>query len=329
MSEDVPEGVREDLEIVHSEANRAAKIVHNLLSFARRPDPVKMYMDVTSVLDRALEMKTYDYQVGNVEVSRDFSADLPRTMVDEQELTQVVLNILNTAEQAMRSLRGGGRLTVRTTSSKERIKVSIGDDGPGIPAEHLARIFEPFFTTKAAGKGTGLGLSISYGIVQQHGGDIWAESTPGEGTTFHIELPITGGEAVGSPPPAGPPQPFARTKNVLLVDDEPNIRECLFRSLELKGFTVDLAGDGEEALRRLQGRVYDCILLDLKMPGMSGQHLYQTIEARDRELAGRVIFITGDTVNSDTRDFIAAAGNIALSKPIDLEELTRRVWSTS
>ena len=116
---------------------------------------------------------------------------------------------------------------------------------------------------------------------------------------------------------------------MLLVDDEPNIREFLFRSLELKGFTVDLAGDGEEALRRLQGRVYDCILLDLKMPGMSGQHLYQAIEARDRELAGRVIFITGDTVNSDTRDFIAAAGNIALSKPIDLEELTRRVWSTS
>ena len=206
MLEDLPQGVREDLEIVHSEANRAAKIVHNLLSFARRPDPVKMYMDVTLVLDRALEMKTYDFQVGNIEVSRDFSADLPCTMVDAQELIQVVLNILNNAEQAMRCPRGQGRLTVRTTSSKERIKVSISDDGPGIPAEHLARIFEPFFTTKAAGEGTGLGLSISYGIVHQHGGDIWAESTPGEGTTFHIELPITGGEAGGPPPPAGSPQ---------------------------------------------------------------------------------------------------------------------------
>jgi PAS domain S-box-containing protein len=206
MLEDLPQGVREDLEIVHSEANRAAKIVHNLLSFARRPDPVKMYMDVTLVLDRALEMKTYDFQVGNIEVSRDFSADLPCTMVDAQELIQVVLNILNNAEQAMRCPRGQGRLTVRTTSSKERIKVSISDDGPGIPAEHLARIFEPFFTTKAAGEGTGLGLSISFGIVQQHGGDIWAESIPGEGTTFHIELPITGGEAGGLPPPAGSPQ---------------------------------------------------------------------------------------------------------------------------
>jgi DNA-binding response OmpR family regulator len=116
---------------------------------------------------------------------------------------------------------------------------------------------------------------------------------------------------------------------VLLADDEPNIREFLLRLLELEGFAVNLAGDGDEAWRRLQGRVYDCILLDLKMPGMSGQHLYQAIEAHDRELAGRVIFITGDTVNSDTLDFIAAAGNLALSKPIDLEELTRRVWNSS
>ena len=157
MSEDVPEGVREDLEIVHSEANRAAKIVHNLLSFARRPDPVKMYMDVTSVLDRALEMKTYDYQVGNVEVSRDFSADLPRTMVDEQELTQVVLNILNTAEQAMRSLRGGGRLTVRTTSSKERIKVSIGDDGRASRQSTWPGSSNPFSPPKRRVKGPGSG----------------------------------------------------------------------------------------------------------------------------------------------------------------------------
>ena len=328
LSEDLPPGVRGDLEMVHSEAARAAKIVQNLLSFARRPEPTKMYMDVTSVLDRALDMKSYDFQVSNVRVVRDYSTDLPNIMADDQRLIQVFLNLLNNAEQAMNRYRGRGWLTVRTMSTGKGIKISISDDGPGIVAENLPRIFEPFFTTKAVGEGTGLGLSISYGIVSQHGGEIWADSSPGRGSTFHIEFPVIGGEAGESPGSADIQAPILENKRVLVVDDEPVIRELLSRSLELDGLKVDLAGDGDEVWRRLQNHPYDCIILDLKMPGMSGQQLYQAIGALGQELTKKVIFITGDTVSSDNLDFIAAAGSPTLTKPVDLDQLRQWVRSS-
>ena len=328
MSEDLPPAVRSDLEIVHSEAARAAKIVHNLLSFARRPEPTKMYMEVNLVLHRAIDMKSYNFQVSNIRVVRDFSTDLPNTMADEQQLIQVFLNILNNAEQAMSRHRGRGLLTVRTMTTGTAIKVSINDNGPGIPAGDLPRIFEPFFTTKAVGEGTGLGLSVSYGIVSQHGGDIWADSSAGEGTTFYVEIPVTSDEVVESPKPAASQGPISEIKRVLVVDDEPTIRALLSRSLELDGLKVDLAGDGEEAWRRLQTHPYDCIILDLKMPGMSGQQLYQAIGALGQELTKKVIFITGDTVSSETLDFIAEAGSPALTKPVDLDQLRQWVRSS-
>jgi CheY-like chemotaxis protein len=185
-----------------------------------------------------------------------------------------------------------------------------------------------FFTTKAVGEGTGVGLSVSYGIVSQHGGDIWADSSAGEGTTFYVEIPVTSDEVVESPKPAASQGPISEIKRVLVVDDEPTIRALLSRSLELDGLKVDLAGDGEEAWRRLQTHPYDCIILDLKMPGMSGQQLYQAIGALGQELTKKVIFITGDTVSSETLDFIAEAGSPALTKPVDLDQLRQWVRSS-
>ena len=325
LLEDVPPAFREDLETVHSEAERAAKVVQNLLSFARRPEPTKTYLDITSVLARSLDMKSYDFQVENIQVIRDFAVDLPLTMADEQQLIQVFLNVINNAEQAMSRHNGRGQLTVRTTTSGISIKVSIKDDGPGIAAEIVPRIFEPFFTTKAVGDGTGLGLSVSYGIVTQHGGEIWADSSPGGGTTFYVELPITGEEAVESPQPASVPIQISDTKRVLVVDDEPSIRELLSRTLTVDGLAVDLAADGDEALRSLHTGTYDCIILDLKMPGMSGQQLYRAIGDLGGELTEKVIFITGDTVSPDTLNFINRAGNLSLTKPLDLDALRKSV----
>ncbi len=247
MSADVPQAVLDDLQIVYSEASRAAKIVHNLLSFARRSEANKTYMDITVVLERALEMKSYDVQSGNIQVTRDFAEDLPATMLDEQQFIQVILNILNNAEHAMKALGSGGQLDVRTSFEEDHIRISISDTGPGIPHEQLGKIFEPFFTTKAVGQGTGLGLSISYGIVRQHGGDIWAESILGEGTTFHIEIPVVGPAADTPPPDPAPPMPSTEAKHVLVVDDEGNVRELLSRSLQQEGFRVDAAESGQVA----------------------------------------------------------------------------------
>ena len=195
MAEDLSDSARADLQTVCSEAQRAADVVRELLWLARRSGPAKTPLDLTSVLERALGLKAFAFQTGNITVARDFSKGLPRTTANEQQILQVFLNILTNAEQAMRAAHQGGRLTVQTGSSGRRIRIDIGDNGPGIAPEHLARVFEPFFTTKESGEGTGLGLSISYSLVRQHGGDLWVESIPGEGATFHIEFPV-----VSSPP---------------------------------------------------------------------------------------------------------------------------------
>jgi two-component system NtrC family sensor kinase len=246
-------------------------------------------------------------------------------------MVQVVLNILTNAEQAMVASHGKGRLRVQAFTQGNKIRISISDDGPGIPPESLKRVFEPFFTTKEVGQGTGLGLSICYGLVQQHGGHLWVESFPGNGTTFHIEIPIVGPEANLETPENKTTQSAGRsanrlaTKHLMVVDDEPDIRDLLARSLELERYTVDLAENGKEAWRKLQGRPYDCIVMDLKMSEMSGSELYRLMEESLPELAHKVIFMTGDTMSPDTHAFISTVDNLTLAKPFDMKELQLQI----
>ena len=223
----LPEPAAHQVRRIHSEAQRAAKIIHNLLAFARRHEPEKRYMDVTAVLEWALGLKAYDFSVGRVQVTRRWPQDLPRTMVDEHQLIQVIMNILTNGEQAMLQAHGKEHFTISAKRSADRINISITDDGPGIAADNLHRIFDPFFTTKDVGEGTGLGLSICYGIVRQHSGTMWVESPPGHGATFHIELPILSPEGeLGYQPGDFEPNPPPRQR-ILVVDDEPVISRSL------------------------------------------------------------------------------------------------------
>ena len=236
-------------------------------------------------------------------------------------MVQVFLNILTNAEQAMHSKRGKGRIVVCTAMAGDDIEIIMKDDGPGIREEVLHNIFEPFFTTKDIGQGTGLGLSISYGIINQHGGKIWVECTEGEGATFRITLPAVTPEQTEDSDLTAPASVANITKHILVVDDEPDIRDLLKRYLELERYTVDLAQNGQEAWRKIQNVHYDCALLDLKMPGMDGIELYHLIQEIGESMANRVVFITGDTVSSRTRDFIAETGNPVVTKPFTLDEL--------
>ena len=301
MTEQLSDSVMADIQTIHCEAQRAAKIVQNLLLFARKTDSDKHYFDIASLLVRAQELKCYDFKASNIEVINDVSPGLPFTMVDEHLLVQVFLNILANAEQECMAAHGGGQVVVRARTLGDRIRISISDDGPGIPQANLNKIFEPFFTTKEVGKGTGLGLSICYGIIRQHGGDLWAESEAGKGATFHLELPVAGPENGVKPPLRDLQRPLSCAAHLLVVEDEPLIRNMLAKFLEMQHFAVELAEDGREAWGKLQSATYDCILLDLKMPGMGGKELFRLIEASDSRVAKKVIFITGDTVNSDTK----------------------------
>lgn len=327
MGRKIPQPEADFVQKIYSEAHRASKIVQNLLSFARKHEPEKRYMDVTAILERALELKAYDFRVSNIEVSTQWSSDLPLTMLDEHQLTQVILNILTNAEQAMLASHGNGELVISASKSEDIIRVSIADDGPGIPPENLSKLFDPFFTTKEVGEGTGLGLSICYGIVREHGGEIWAESQTGKGATFHIELPILAPEACAESVALDSESRLSPEKRILVVDDESGVRDLLFHVLSSEGHTVDLASDSHQALDRIQGDRYDCIILDLKMPGTSGQELYRLVDNADPDLARRIIFITGDTVRPEARDFLKATGNPFLGKPFDLGELRKQIQS--
>ena len=321
----LPKKYRGDLQTIYDQAKRAAKIVQNLVFFARRSGTDKQYLDVNSVIIRAMEMKSYDFKVNNIQATTIFSPELRQTMVDEHQLVQVILNLLTNAEQAISKARGKGHIDVRTASLEDGIQITIRDDGPGISPEHLPKIFDPFFTTKEIGHGTGLGLSISYGIVKSHGGDIWGESVEGQGATFHITLPVVLPEVITIPQIPRPAPNGGSTKHLLVVDDEPDIRDLLRKYLELERYTVDLAGDGNEAWRKLRTMPYDCILLDLKMPEMSGPDLYELLVDFSPSLAKKVVFITGDTGNPAALDFLSDTGNFFVTKPFRLDDLLEKV----
>lgn len=190
---------KERLDLIYQEAERTRRIVNNLLSFARQRKPSRTAADLNDLIGRTLELRAYDMRVNNITVRQNLR-DIPRVLADEHQIQQVLLNIIMNAEQAIRSSKKSGCLTVETDSAnkdgKEEVTVRIADDGPGIRPDHLTRIFDPFFTTKPVGQGTGLGLSISYGIVQEHTGRIWAESALGDGTSFFIQLPAYAGQAI-------------------------------------------------------------------------------------------------------------------------------------
>ncbi len=196
MSRELDEKTKKDIKKVFDEGRRAAKIVQNLLTFAREHKPEKTLTNINTVLMRVLELKSYDLMSNNIKVVTVLSPDLPEAMIDYHQIQQVFLNIINNAEYVMLEAHKGGHLTITTRLKKGReqedgkIVISFTDDGPGMAPENIDKIFNPFFTTKEVGKGTGLGLSICYGIVKEHGGRIYAKSQPGHGATFIIELPV-------------------------------------------------------------------------------------------------------------------------------------------
>ena len=187
---EIPEGMKEDLESISQEGQRAAGVVKNLLAFARKHIISPQPTEINAVIKEVLKLRAYEHKVSNIEVITHFNPDLPEIVADRFQMQQVFLNIVLNAEQAMIESHGRGTFVITTKLLEDCIKISFADDGPGIPPEIVNRIFDPFFTTKEVGKGTGLGLSICYGIITKQGGKIYTQSNKSTGATFIIELPI-------------------------------------------------------------------------------------------------------------------------------------------
>lgn len=200
QDEELDPTVREEVVMIHKEAERSVRIVRNLLSFARNSSDGMTYTSINDAVQAAVDIWKHQLELSNIELAPELAKGLPYTMADAHEVQQIALNLIVNAEQAMGDAQGGGRLLVKTELAGPAIRLIVSDSGPGISKENQQKLFDPFFTTKDVGKGTGLGLSICYGIVQSHGGSIRVESEPPYGATFIVELPIV---PEGSPPQAG------------------------------------------------------------------------------------------------------------------------------
>src|SRR4051812_14902980 len=313
---------RHATEVISSESRRAARIVHNLLTFARQHKAEKTYADINQVIENTLELRSYDLSVRGIQIERSYVEPPPCTMADAYQIQQVMLNLVTNAEQAMAGLdRPHHRLTVRTRRDGERIRIEIEDTGPGIPADGLERIFNPFYTTKAVGHGTGLGLSISLGIISEHGGRIWAENVPSGGAKFCIDLPSVARPANAKTPVSTPIAAPAQSLKILVADDEAPIREALSRFLEKAGHSVVTVDSGASALAAVGKHAFDSIFLDIRMPDMSGKIVFEKWQKEQPRLARRVVFLTGDIVSEDLQRFLSSTGRPFIAKPFDLDSV--------
>jgi len=190
IEKEVPDDIREELKLIYKEAQRAADVTKNLLTFARKHAPVKQLTQINDIIEDMLKLRAYEHEVNSIEVKKKLAPDIPEIIVDSFQMEQVFMNIIINAEYFMIKAHMRGTLTITTKGQDNIVMISIADDGPGIPPENLKRIFDPFFTTKEVGKGTGLGLSICHGIVIEHGGQIYAKSELGKGATIFVELPV-------------------------------------------------------------------------------------------------------------------------------------------
>jgi GAF domain-containing protein len=316
LTHNIPAPLQRPVELMVSQGDRMAKIVKNLLLFARQRAPERGPVDVNEVIEQALSLRQHQLQLAGIAVERELEAELPCIAGDAQQLQQVILNLVLNAEQAILEGQRGSRIVLRTRRRPDgrAVVAQVIDDGPGILPAALPRVFEPFFTTKEVGTGTGLGLSVSYGIVEEHGGRLSAESAPGA-TVFTIELPMT-------PAPASPRAPSTLAQSArmdghvaLVVEDEPAVQDMVVALLRDTGWSVDVAPGGTAALARLRERRYDLIVSDIRMPEGSGEELYRLAVAADGALARRFLFISGDTANPDAWRFLRDAQVPAIEKP--------------
>src|SRR5436190_1797387 len=318
------------IETLLSEAERAARIVRNLLTFARKRQTTRAMVDVNRVVRETLALRAYEQHVTNITVLDALAAGLPNVFADGHQVQQVLLNLVINAEQAMLSAHGRGVLVVRTwhDPDQESVVLEINDDGPGIPNNLQPKIFDPFFTTKEVGKGTGLGLTVAYAIVQEHGGRIRLESRPNAGASFYVELPVTGTKLQPALEARGrlqAPVDAVAGASILVVEDEAKLANAVVDALQDAGYLVEHASDGEEGLNRVGARAFDLVICDLKMPRMDGKAFYRMLAAAAPGLSRHVIFVTGDVAGTDAETFLEESGCRWLEKPFRLGDLLRAV----
>jgi signal transduction histidine kinase/CheY-like chemotaxis protein len=301
---------------------RIAIIVRQLLDAGRlaaTPEP-RSSVALRRIADGALSVARARF--GRRARLTNLAAEGVNVSAQEGVLTQVLVNLVVNAVQAVPEDRADGEVTVRADRVGELVRVVVEDNGEGMDAEVLRHAFEPFFTTKPFGSGTGLGLAVSRGLVASLGGDLRLESEPGKGTRAIVELvraelPTVRG--VAAEDAAGPDPERLR---LLIVDDEAGVLSSLERLLENR-YRVRVASGIVDGLARIQAETFDVVLCDLMMPAGGGERLYKSLLSRAPAMARRVVFFTGGAVTEAARAFLLQQPQPVLFKPLDLDQLAR------
>ena len=324
---------RVDLAKVAHESSRATRLVRNFLAFARSQPAHRQMANINELITGVVELRKFDLSLANVRIEVVLNQFIPATSIEPDQIQQVLIILINNAMQAMTGRPEPRGIRLSTSLNEGIIRITVEDNGPGVPPEIESRIFEPFFTTKEVGVGTGLGVSISHGIMTEHGGHIHYERAALGGAAFVLELPIVSVEvpldstrlvsATGGLAQAAP-----RPEKILVVDDEKSIMEMLGEMLGLLGYTPSLCNSASEGLKQIGETKFDLVLSDLRMPEIDGPQFYRRAMELDARLERRFIFLTGDTVNEETKSFLRSTGQPFLAKPFRLasiEEVTRQI----
>ncbi len=348
---------------IAEEARRASQIVGQLLDStgeAPQPGGTRAPVDVNAVLRRALDHHGHTLRALGVTVSSELEPSLPLVSGDALQLQQVMSNLIANAEQALGDHQGRRELHVSSSRRGEQVCITVRDTGPGIMAHHLDRIMEPMFTTRGVYGHRGLGLTITHTIVRDHGGSLEVDSVPGDGARFSVLLPTsarpaavghapangvvgdgTTGTAVSDRPHTVSATPTSvaalhgaaeddaatavASASILLIEDEVTLRTAISRFLRVSGYHVAVAENGSAALDLLTSTQFDLILLDLRMKGITGEDVYESMQNTHPDQAAKVVFITGDLHSAQASRFIRLTGRPVLAKPFTLAELAAKV----
>ncbi len=322
LSQDLPEGARSEVQHIFTHAERCRKIIEGLLKFARDHQSEQQRANLNEVIQASLDLLGYQLRTANINVDTELASSLPDSMLDPFQLQQVMINLVTNAQHAIEARGITGQIKIRSSqTAPDSMVLEVTDNGGGMSEDVLNKIFDPFFTTKEVGKGTGLGLALCYGIVREHGGKITPLSQEGVGTTFRIELPVVQppAEVVAEQQQAS--AAALPRMRMLIVDDEPVILELLCQILETEGHEVVTCEEATAALQEVRDGHFDVVFTDWRMPGMGGEEFYDILRQEKPELRGRVVFITGDTLDTEVVRAAERDGNCLLNKPFTIESL--------
>src|SRR5712691_3688640 len=305
--------LQESAEVIRSEAMRAGRIVQTLLDFARQRPRQQTAVDLGEIAERVLALQRSALKKARIRTTVSVPNDVPAVAGDPQELQQVVLNAVVNAHQAIESTGRPGQIAIAARSSDHHVLVTVDDTGPGVPPEILDRVFEPFFSTKAE-HGTGL--------VRGMGGRMWMQNVEGGGARLSFELPVDAGAADGATRTT--PRAGGKRLALLVVEDEEAVRRAMALLAKRLGHEVTTVGRFADAIERLAqpGARYDALLVDVHLDeAYTGFDLFDHLRTAGQGLEQHIVFTTGDSISTQTRDALERAARPVLRKPFSLDEL--------